>query len=442
MMLLQGDPVDAHDFAFPQAVRRSRAHIPTTTNISGAKVAGSRPPRPRKSSLHEVAVVEWQATSISWCAMSQTLCVTPAGRLVIEPAPDSPFSLDDAVVAGLEASFAESSAQGLLWLASNRLKVSLPPALVFWRDFAELLFHEICHLGDDGDAAKWNQLPPPADAQLQAIIAAAPSMRGLEYLTGELLGRLWCDLRQLVVDEAQRHVGGPKEYLRGVNPIWHLLGKVTFHLAENKRDEERPFAFLATYTRRVSAGRLQHVPLGQALMDYAGEKNQARLTALLEPVRAAADESPLVREMLDSRDLFQPQPWTIREAYRFLTEVPHMEAAGVVVRLPDWWTRRQPPRPQVRVRLGQKSASQLGLDGLLDFSAELALDGEPLSESERLQLLNSSDGLLLLRGRWVEVNRRQLEEVARSLASARVAPPGRRQLRPRHAATGGRAARW
>ena len=87
-----------------------------------------------------------------------------------------------------------------------------------------------------------------------------------------------------------------------------------------------------------------------------------------------------------------------------------MEAAGVVVRVPDWWTRRQPPRPQVRVLLGQKPASQLGLDGLLDFSAELALDGEPLSESERRQLLQSIDGLVLLRGHWVEVNRRQLAE--------------------------------
>jgi non-specific serine/threonine protein kinase len=331
--------------------------------------------------------------------MSRTLCVTPAGRLVIEPAPETPFSLDDAVVAGLEASFAQSSAHGLLWLASNRLKAPLPPAIIFWRDFAERLFHEICHLGEDGDAAKWSQFPPPADAQRQAIIAAAPPVRGLEYLTVELLGRLWCDLRQLVVAEAKRHAGGPKDYLRSVNSVWHLLGKVTFHLAENKRDEERPFAFLATYTRRVSEGRLQHVPLGQALKDFAGEKNQARLTALLEPVRAAADQSPLVRELLDSRELFQPQPWSIREAYRFLTESPRMEAAGVVVRVPDWWTPRQPPRPQVHVRLGQKPASRLGLDGLLDFSAELALDGEPLSEDERRQLFESSDGLVLLRGR-------------------------------------------
>ncbi len=341
--------------------------------------------------------------------MSRTVGITPAGRLVALAAPDS--LLDAAAAADLDASFGESSARGLLWLASSVLKSPLPPELVYWKEFAERLFQGICRLGESGDAAdSWSQLPPPPDAELQAMIAAAPSMHGLEYLTAELLGRLWGELRALVVDEAQRHAGGPQEYLRSVNPVWRLLGKVTFHLAENKRDEQRPFAFLATYTKRVAAGRLQHVPLGQALIDYAGEKNNARLTALLEPVRAAGDDSPLVRELLDSRRLFQPQPWTIREAYRFLTEAPRMEAAGIVVRVPDWWTRRQPPRPQVRVRLGQKPASQLGLDGLLDFSAELALDGEPLSEREQRQLLATADGLVLLRGRWVEVNRQRLEE--------------------------------
>ncbi len=342
--------------------------------------------------------------------MSRAIAITPAGRLIVQTATYSQVSLDDSVAVQLDASFAESSARGLLWLAGGGLQPPLPLTLLYWKDFAERLFHDICHLGEDGNAVKWSHVPPPIDLEMRAMIAAAPSMHGLEYLTGELLERLWCELRQLVVDEANRHAGSPKEYLRSVNPVWHLLGKVTFHLAENKRDDQRPFAFLATYTRRVSGGRLQHVPLGQAIKDYAGEKNQAQLTALLEPVRAAANESPLVRELLDTRALFQPQPWSIREAYRFLTEAPRMETAGVVVRLPNWWTPRQPPRPQVQVRLGQKPVSQVGFDGLLDFSVQLALDGEPLTELERRQIIESTDGLVLLRGRWVEANRRQLDE--------------------------------
>ena len=76
----------------------------------------------------------------------------------------------------------------------------------------------------------------------------------------------------------------------------HLLGKVTFHLAENKRSPETPFAFMATFTHRLSAQEKPvHLPLGRALQEYSGAKNQAALRALLEPVRVEAygSEMPL-----------------------------------------------------------------------------------------------------------------------------------------------------
>jgi len=318
--------------------------------------------------------------------------------------------LDDALAAAMDAAWEESSAQGLLWLVSQALEVKLPAALVFWRDFAQRFFHDLCQLGGDG-ARPWRQLEPPATDQLEALVAAAPPMWGLEYLTPELLGRLWCELRELVVQLAARHPEGAEAFLRGVNPVWHLLGRVTFHLAENKRDPQRPFAFLATYTHRVSAGsQLQHLPLAEALKEYAGARNQARLTTLLEPVRRAAVSSSLVRELLDTRALFHPQAWSIGQAYRFLTETPRLETAGIVVRVPDWWQARKPPRPQVQVQLGEVSVSRLDADSLLSFSVQIALDGQPLTDEERQHLLTSSEGLILLRGRWVEVDRQRLQE--------------------------------
>ena len=63
-----------------------------------------------------------------------------------------------------------------------------------------------------------------------------------------------------------------------------------FNLAENRRDAEQPFAFMATYTTRLSAqAKAQHVPLGQALREYAGESNRDRLLSLLLPVQRAAE---------------------------------------------------------------------------------------------------------------------------------------------------------
>jgi non-specific serine/threonine protein kinase len=114
--------------------------------------------------------------------------------------------------------------------------------------------------------------------------------------------------------------------------------------------------------------------------------------------------------MLDSRQIFHPQAWTIAQAHRFLTSVPHMEQAGLVVRVPDWWQVRQTSRPEVRVRIGQHGAGHVGMDSLMDFSIDLALDGEPLTDAERAQILRATDGLALLRGRWVEVDHEKLQQ--------------------------------
>jgi non-specific serine/threonine protein kinase len=342
--------------------------------------------------------------------MHRQIVLTPQGRLKTADAPGDELALDERLAEQMDAAFAESSAGGLLWLASPVANQALPISALFWRKFSRLYFQAVCHLGE-GATPKWSEIVPPSQAELEALIAVAPPMRGLEYLTTEVLSSLWKDLHELVRLQAERYPKGVSAYLRSLNPIWHLLGRVTFHLAENKRDERRPFAFLATYTHRLSAGtKLQHLPLAEALKEYAGARSQSQLQSLLEPVRRAAIESPLVRSLLETKALFQPQAWTVNQAYQFLTEVPRMEASGLVVRVPDWWNPRRPTRPQVQIRLGEQAASTIGLQGLLDFQVELALDGDPLTDAERQQILQAGDGLILLRGRWVEVDQDRLQQ--------------------------------
>ena len=79
-----------------------------------------------------------------------------------------------------------------------------------------------------------------------------------------------------------------------------------------------------------------------------------------------------------------------------------------MVRAPGAWQSGRPARPQVRATVGGKTPSLLGKDALLDFSMELTLDGERLSATEIKRLLAGSEGLQLLRGRWVEVDREKL----------------------------------
>jgi non-specific serine/threonine protein kinase len=111
---------------------------------------------------------------------------------------------------------------------------------------------------------------------------------------------------------------------------------------------------------------------------------------------------------VDSRDIYHPLAWTSDDAYRFLQEIPLYEQSGVLVRVPDWWSRRS--RPMVAVKIGSESRGILGLDALLDFRIEVAVGDDSLTEKEIRRLLAGSDGLVFLKGRWVEVDRQKLSE--------------------------------
>jgi hypothetical protein len=236
-------------------------------------------------------------------------------------------------------------------------------------------------------------------------------MRGGEYLSADTLSRLWHELDEWVRREIAESPQGAGAWLKESHPLWRLVGRVTFHLAENKRHPTHPFAFMASYASRLSSqSRVQHLPLGRALQEYAGAGNKSALLNLLSPVQKAAEKSGFVRELVESNRIFKPLPWTPAEAYRFLKDAVICEEAGILVRMPDWWKGGRPPRPRVSVRVGQGRMAGLGADTLLDFAVETTLEGEPLTEAEWQALLQSADGLALVRGKWVEVDPAKLKD--------------------------------
>ena len=80
---------------------------------------------------------------------------------------------------------------------------------------------------------------------------------------------------------------------------------MTFHLAENKRDAECPFAFVATYAGKMAVnGKPVQQPLGQARAEYAGDKQA--LLSLLTPVNRAAQQLEWVRRLSNSGDIYFP----------------------------------------------------------------------------------------------------------------------------------------
>jgi non-specific serine/threonine protein kinase len=91
-------------------------------------------------------------------------------------------------------------------------------------------------------------------------------MTGAEYITASVLEALWTETADAFRSELAESKTSVQAFLQRKSPAWHLVGRVHFNLAENRRDGEAPFAFLATYTTQLSTeAKAQHLPLGRAL---------------------------------------------------------------------------------------------------------------------------------------------------------------------------------
>ena len=310
----------------------------------------------------------------------------------------------------LAQAFSEGAGAGLLCLAARELTTALPEPLAFWRQLGRALLGALASspgLESSPPDALLAALAPDVPA-LAALAEAAPPFDGAEYLSVAALAALWEQTREAARREATGFATGAA-FLAERAPVWARLGRVSFHLADNPRDDRSPFAFMASFTHRVSDhGAVQHLPLLRALELYGASGDRPRLLRLLEPLDRAARASSAVARMVETNTVYRPHALTAAEAYALLRDAPAIEAAGVTVRTPDWWRAR--PRPVVRTQLGGKAPGSIGAAGLLDFSVAVALDGQPLDDDEVKLLLGAGEGLVRLRGRWVEANGAQLQQ--------------------------------
>ncbi len=331
--------------------------------------------------------------------------LSPDGQLHLRPTDAQPLARG--LVERLDAAFARSAAHGLLHLGAAEVATALPQPWAWWRDVAGLLPTRLCRQPFT-PAASAIDIPAPR-GELNALVLRAPPMHGGEYLDVDILESLWNGMLAALGGLA---VDGIQSWLAAQHPSWHAVGRVHLHLAEHKADPSRPFAFMATYTTRLSAAaRPQHVPLGRAVQHAATTGDRAELLSLLEPIERAAKDSAWLAEQVQAGALYRPARWTPQQALALLKEVPTLEQAGVSVRMPANWKGKRPARVQVAATVGETNSSVIGSEALLDFHVHLSIGGETLSGEEVSALLASVDGMQLIRGQWVEVDRERLVEV-------------------------------
>jgi len=210
----------------------------------------------------------------------------------------------------------------LLFLGFCDRGVPLSHSLDYWRSFAGLFAKRLSQTPELEVLRHKAELPIEEDA-LRRYLEDAPLMTGSDYLTLGLLEDVWLRLGKTFAGAIRTYEGTVEDFIKTYSPNVHLVGRVFFHLVENK-NEENPFAFLATYSTRLNEqGKSKHLPLKHALQEYG--QDSKKLLQLLTTVHRAAERSPLISELLETGELFHPLAWSSKEAFSFLKEIPVYE---------------------------------------------------------------------------------------------------------------------
>ncbi|MFE7562365.1 SNF2-related protein [Kitasatospora sp. NPDC057500] len=174
----------------------------------------------------------------------------------------------------------------------------------------------------------------------------------------------------------------------------------------------------AAALRPGAAADPAHQALVRAVPATAGDPAEAYLAELARAVRV----DPGLRGQLPGS--FPAEARLDRAgALRFLREgAPALARAGFGVLLPAWWQRR--PRLGLVLTAGTPAGdpsavartAQVDRDAVLAFEWRLALGEDTLTERELADLAAAQQGLVRLRGRWVEVDQAQLAAAVRFLS--------------------------
>jgi len=300
----------------------------------------------------------------------------------------------------------------LLYLGGAQDRIAVSATLDFFRSLARLFLDTVARYPDiEGVRHQANISCDPHELKL--FIEAAPLMIGREYINFDMLSQIWEDLTRAFVNGIQGYPGTVKDYFLELCPHIHLAGRVYFHLVES-REEDYPFQFLATYAEDTQGGgERKHRPLHHALEAYSGDQ----LLELMTTVTFAAKQSPMVRDLMDTGELFHHLAWDSREAYVFLQQVAFFETCGIICRIPDWWKNKR-PAVRLSIGLGNLKPSHVGMDALLDFNPLLLIGDDPVTPEEARAILAQSAGLAWIKNRWVEVDTERLKQILEAYEKA------------------------
>lgn len=248
--------------------------------------------------------------------------------------------------------------------------------------------------------------------QIENLLSLCPFALGSEFVDEEWLKLQYDQLQHVFEKEATSFEGTMQLYFESLSQNLQTAQRIYFHLVENPLDEDYPFAFMATYATKDQAGRVRHMPLAHALIEY--KDHQEELLSLLSSLNKVADEVEYMQYLMDTGELFHPIKLNAKEAYALLKAIPLIEKSGIKCRVPNWWKKHY-ASVHLNVSAGEKKPSFFGLETLIALTPSLSINGHMLSQDDINYLLKQEEGLTFMKGQWVEVNHQKLQELLQKM---------------------------
>lgn len=238
--------------------------------------------------------------------------------------------------------------------------------------------------------------------EIDEIISDTPFILGGQYIERSWVLSLYDRYLSFFRSDISSYSASVESYFSSFSSRFKLPSRIFFHLLESKKSEA-PFAFMATYSTVGEDGKVHHYPLKYALKEYSSSVE--KLAVLISSIKKAGKNSKLIATWLNSGEIFSPLLVSKEEAYAFLMDVPLFEEAGIVTRIPGWWKKRR-RNSRIKMEKGERNRNGASITAL---RPKMIWQGVEITKEEILDILSRSEGLELLKGNWIEVDRKSLE---------------------------------
>ncbi|WP_414733691.1 DEAD/DEAH box helicase [Acetobacterium carbinolicum] len=291
----------------------------------------------------------------------------------------------------------------------------LSPTMAFLYQISEKFIQKIAKQPDLELSREDVELSLTAD-EIEEIRKIIPFGNGMAHVDDGWIRNIWERLTDVYGEAIMSYPGTVAAFLTEHHAGINVAGRIFFHLVENSEEKRYPFAFLATYSTKPEDGKKAvHTPLKNALREYQNQPE--KLIQLLSTVSRVADVSRFISDLMESGALFSPLKLSARDATVFLTEIPLYEEAGIMCRIPNWW-RKKANQLRLNLTVGEKEPAMVGMDAILSFKPNLMFGDSAISKAEIQGLLAETQGLALIKGKWVEINHKQLQAALEALSKA------------------------